>query len=64
MPEVETRRRTRTSTAVKSRYNQRVYDVISIRIPKELAERFKEKCSEKGVSQAGVIRRAIEMFVE
>ena len=40
----ETRRKTKTSTEVKSRYNQKTYDVISVRVPKELAAAFREKC--------------------
>ena len=33
----EEKRKTKTSTAVKTRYNEKVYDVISARVPKELA---------------------------
>ena len=64
MSESVKKRKTKTSTAVKSRYNQKVYDVISIRIPKELAEKFKEKCASDGVSQAGIIKQAIEKYIE
>ena len=31
-----------TSTEVKTRYNQKTYDVIAVRVPKEMAEAFKE----------------------
>ena len=34
------KRKTKTSTAVKARYNEKVYDVISARVPKELAGAF------------------------
>ena len=53
----------RTSTAVKARYNQKVYDVISVRVPKEMAEAFKKKSQEKGIPQAQIIKKAIEEFL-
>lgn len=58
------KRKTRTSTAVKQRYNEKVYDVISVRIPKELAAQFKEKCAERGDSQAGIIKQAIADYIQ
>lgn len=58
-----TERKTRTSTAVKSKYNKKVYDVISIRIPKEMAESFKKKCAETGEAQAQVIKKAISEYI-
>ena len=64
MSDTEKKRKTKTSTAVKSRYNQKVYDVISVRVPKELAEKFREKCINDGISQAGVIKQAIEKYIE
>lgn len=57
------KRKTRTSTAVKNRYNQKVYDQIAIKIPKELAAAFKEKCAAEGVPQAQIIKKAIEEFL-
>ena len=56
------KRKTRTSTAVKNRYNQKVYDQIAIKVPKELAAAFKEKCAAEGVPQAQIIKKAIEEF--
>jgi len=58
----QTKRKTKTSTEVKSRYNQKAYDVISIRVPKETAEAFKSKCADEGVAQAQVIKNAIELY--
>lgn len=58
------KRKTSTSTAVKRRYNEKVYDVISIRVPKELAAAFKAKCLAGGVSQAQIIKKAIEDYVK
>ena len=59
----EAKRRTTTSTAVKQRYNEKVYDVLSVRVPKETAAAFKAKCAETGIPQAQVIKRAIEQFL-
>lgn len=57
------KRKTRTSTAVKARYNSKVYDVISVRVPKEMAAAFKAKCAETGTVQAQIIKKAIEDFL-
>lgn len=57
------KRKTRTSTAVKNRYNQKVYDQIAIKVPKELGAAFKEKCAAEGVPQAQIIKKAIEEFL-
>lgn len=59
----ETKRKTKTSSAVKQRYNEKVYDNISARVPKELAAAFKTKCVEKGISQAQIIKKAMEEFI-
>lgn len=61
--EVKPKRKTKTSTAVKSRWNKENYDVIRASIPKELAEAFKAKCAAEGISQAQVIKKAIEDFL-
>ncbi len=58
------KRKTTTSTAVKARYNKKTYDVIRANIPKELAAAFKEKCAAEGISQAQIIKKAIEDFLE
>ena len=60
----EKKRKTKTSTAVKARYNQKTYDTVSIRIPKETAGAFKAKCAAEGVPQAQIIKRAVEKFLE
>ncbi len=59
----EGKRKTKPSTAVKTRYNENVYDVISVRVPKELAAAFKAKCVAEGISQAQIIKKAIEEFL-
>ena len=62
--EETTKRKTKTSSAVKDRYNKKVYEQIAARVPKELAAQFKAKCEEKGISQAQVIKDAIKAFLE
>lgn len=61
---MEEKRKTKTSSAVKNRYNSKVYGSIVIRIPKELAEQFKNKCAQTGIPQAQVLKRAIEQFLQ
>lgn len=60
----EAKRKTKTSTEVKARYNQKTYDIVSVRVPKEMAQAFKEKCAADGVPQAQVIKQAIEDFLK
>ena len=55
--------KTKTSTEVKRRYNEKTYTQIRAAVPKALAERFKAKCEELGISQASVIKEAIEKFL-
>ncbi len=57
------KRKTKTSSAVKNRYNAKVYDRVTACIPKDLAEAFKAKCAEEGVSQAQIVKDAIEAFL-
>lgn len=57
------KRKTRTSTAVKMRYNKKTYEDVRAALPKELARNFKEKCAEEGVAQAQIIKRAVEEFL-
>ncbi len=60
---MEAKRKTKTSSAVKDRYNKKVYDSVSVRLPKELVEAFKKKCLEEDISQAQIIKQAVEEFV-
>ena len=41
----EAKRKTRTSTEVKRRYNEKTYTLISASVPKETAAAFKAKCA-------------------
>lgn len=57
------KRKTKTSSAVKQRYNQKTYGAVTAYIPKEMAEAFKKKCATEGISQAQIIKKAIEDFL-
>lgn len=54
----------KTSWQVKDRYNKKAYGSIYVLLPKDLVSEFKEKCKEEGISQAQVIREAIDRFLE
>ena len=64
MEEEKKKRKTTTSTAVKRRYNEKTYTLISASVPKELAKAFKEKCIAQGIPQAQIIKRAIQAYLE
>ena len=59
----EAKRKTRTSTEVKRRYNEKTYTLISASVPKETAAAFKAKCVAEGIPQAQIIKKAIEDFL-
>jgi hypothetical protein len=59
----ETKRKTHTSSAVKARYNAKVYTQIAFSAPKEMAAAFKEKCVREGVSQASILKQAMEDYL-
>ena len=56
-------KKSKTSSEVKRRYNQKAYGVISAYLPKELVEAFKAKCAAEGVSQAQIVKAAVEAFL-
>ena len=60
---IATKRKTETSTEVKRRYNEKAYGRIYLQLPKDLVEKFKAKCTDKGISQASVLLEAIENFL-
>ena len=47
----------------KTRYNAKTYTQIGVSVRKELAAKFKEKCEKEGVSQASILKKAIEDYV-
>lgn len=55
--------KTYTSWQVKQRYNDKVYARITVQLPKDIVAKFKEKCEQLGVSQASVIKEAVEEFI-
>lgn len=59
----EEKRKTHTSTEVKRRYNSKTYATVIAQLPKDLVADFKEKCASEGVSQASVIKQAIENYL-
>lgn len=59
----EAKRKTRTSTEAKRRYNEKTYTLISASVPKETAAAFKAKCAAEGIPQAQIIKKAIEDFL-
>ena len=57
------KRKRETSSAVKRRYNQKTYGAVTAYVPKDLATAFKAKCAAEGISQAQIIKKAIEDFL-
>ncbi len=57
------KRKSNTSSEVKRRYNNKVYSRIVAELPKDLVADFKAACKERGVSQASVLKKAIEEFL-
>jgi len=55
--------KSRTSTAVKRRYNEKTYALLAARLPKQLVAEFKERCRKNGVSQASILKLAIEDYI-
>ena len=58
------KRKTKTSSAVKNRYNSKVYGRVGVMLPKDLVEAFKAKCEAENISQAQVVKEAIEEFLK
>lgn len=61
--EEKAKRKTKTSSAVKNRYNAKTYSSIVAMLPKELVAAFKAKCKATGISQAQIVRDAVEKFL-
>ena len=53
-----------TRTEINRRYNEKTYKRIYVQFPIDMVDKFKDKCERLGVSQASVIREAIEKFLE
>ena len=52
-----------TSLKAVKKYNAKTYTTISARIRKDLALEFKDVCNRTGISQAEVIKQAMEAFI-
>ena len=59
----EEKRKTHTSSAVKRRYNSKVYSTIAVQLPKELVAEFKALCKGNGDSQASIVKKSIEQYI-
>jgi len=54
----------KTSSAVKRRYNEKNYTRFSLSVKKDIAEAYKKKCDDMGISYSQVLHQAIEEFLE
>jgi hypothetical protein len=54
----------RTSNEVKRRWIDANYSTIRADIPKETADAFRKKCKIEGISQAQIIKAAIDDFLK
>ena len=53
----------KTSSAVKSRYNAKTYDQLSIWVPKGVKGVFREVCEANGESMGSVLLAAIKNYL-
>ena len=53
----------KTSSEVKNRWNAEHYTRLTVSMPKEDGEAFKEKCKREGISQAEVLKEAVYQFL-
>ena len=58
------KKKTSTSTEVKRRYNEKVYSRITFAAPKALVAEFKAKCEANGVSQAQILKEAMQNYID
>ncbi len=57
-------KKNRTSQKAVNKFNKKTYDIIAVRVPKEMAQAFKAKCAEEGTPQAQVIKGAIQEYLD
>jgi putative cell wall-binding protein len=62
--DVKPKRKTKTSSAVKRRYNSKTYSRVYADLSKDLVSNFKKLAQEQGVSVASVIKLALEQFLK
>lgn len=54
------KRKTRTSSEVKARYNTKTYTRIQLNVRKATADAYKEKCKQLGISYSDPLHKAIQ----
>lgn len=59
---MEEKRKTRTSSAVKRRYNQKAYKSITVQVKPELAERIQGYKEQQGISMSELLSRAMDVL--
>lgn len=60
--DMEEKRKTHTSSAVKRRYNQKAYKSITVQIKPELAERIQNYKEQQGISMSELLSRAMDVL--
>lgn len=53
----------KTSAAVKNRYNAKAYDFINLAVPKGTKELFNAKCKENGETMNGALNKFIKQYI-
>ena len=53
----------RTGYKSNNEYNKKTYSQITVRIKKEVAEQYKAKCDELGITYGAILQEAIENFL-
>jgi hypothetical protein len=56
-------RKTKTSSAVKRRYNDKTYDILKVNVRKEVAKTFKAYLEENGHTVSSVFHSAIHEYI-
>lgn len=54
----------KTSTAAKRVWNNKNYGRLQIQLQIDIVKSFKDECKKRGVSQAEVVKQAIESFLQ
>jgi len=54
----------KTSSAVKQKYNNKVYSQINIRLPKELVQAWEERLQKDNISKAEFLRTAVNKYLK
>lgn len=60
----EKKRKTHTSTAVKRRYNKKVYRSVTIQLRKELVAEWELELQKDNIAKAEFVRNAINQYLD